>query len=254
MKSVAAMMGCIIILIAWELSSMFGLTSPLMMGNIPRPITIAKELLALFYSPVFYWHIFSSAMRVVGGFGFAFVLAIILALASIRFPTLVSVCVGPLESLRPIPLIAMVPIVTLTIPSNEFSIVAITFLASLFPLISSVRLALNQFPREYAELAKILNCTGFKFTANFFLPHLFPYIISGAITAMGTAWMGVITAEMMSGKSGIGFFTYDASSIMQHETMCAGIVAIGIIGWLSVRTVKTIQNAFSSRFPRGETC
>ena len=50
---------------------------------------------------------------------------------------------------------------------------------------------------------------------------------------MGVAWVSLIAAEMISGQYGIGYFTWEAYSLVQYPDIALGMIAIGVLGLLS---------------------
>jgi NitT/TauT family transport system permease protein len=72
------------------------------------------------------------------------------------------------------------------------------------------------------------------------LPGAFPSIVTGLSIGMGTAWFSLITAEMVSGNYGIGYFTWEAYTLQNYPNIVLGMVIIGLLGMLSSGLLKFI--------------
>ena len=62
------------------------------------------------------------------------------------------------------------------------------------------------------------------------LPGALPNIVTGIRTGLGFAWRGLIAAEMISGQFGIGYFTWEAYSLVQYPDIALGMITIGVLG------------------------
>ena len=66
-----------------------------------------------------------------------------------------------------------------------------------------------------------------------YLPSSLPQIFTGLAIGMGVAWVSLIAAEMISGQFGIGYFTWQAYSLVQYDDIALGMLTIGVLGLLS---------------------
>jgi NitT/TauT family transport system permease protein len=62
------------------------------------------------------------------------------------------------------------------------------------------------------------------------LPGALPDIFTGLTVGMGSAWISLIAAEMISGQYGIGYFTWQAYSLVDYPDIVLGMVTIGALG------------------------
>jgi len=116
----------------------------------------------------------------------------------------------PLEVLRPIPAVAWIPLAILMFPSSELSMMFITFTGALFPiLLNTVHGVEGVDPRLIAS-ARSLGAGNRTILGEIILPGAGPNIVTGAAIGMGTAWFCLVTAEMISGQYGIGYFTWES--------------------------------------------
>ena len=59
---------------------------------------------------------------------------------------------------------------------------------------------------------------------------------------MGVAWVSLIAAEMISGQFGIGYFTWEAYSLVQYADIALGMITIGVLGLLSSLLIRIVGN------------
>jgi NitT/TauT family transport system permease protein len=66
-----------------------------------------------------------------------------------------------------------------------------------------------------------------------YFPATMPYVFTGLTVGMGVAWVSLIAAEMISGQFGIGYFTWEAYSLVQYSDIALGMICIGVLGLAS---------------------
>lgn len=218
-------------LLAWQAASTyhtnFGFIT---FANVPPPTEVAEAAIELSQSPKTLSHVTNSLRRVAIGFSIAAVLGIALGLAIGRSRRIGDVLLPPLELLRPIPAVAWIPLAVLMFPSSEGSMIYITFLGALFPiLLSTIHGVENVDPRLIAS-AKSLGGTRPAILREVILPGAAPAIVTGLAIGMGTSWFCLVTAEMISGQFGIGYHTWESYVIQRYPDIVVGMVVIGILG------------------------
>ena len=70
------------------------------------------------------------------------------------------------------------------------------------------------------------------------LPGTLPSIVTGLSIGMGTSWFSLVTAEMISGQFGIGYYTWEAYTLQQYPKIVLGMVTIGVLGMGSSFLIK----------------
>jgi NitT/TauT family transport system permease protein len=73
-----------------------------------------------------------------------------------------------------------------------------------------------------------------------YFPSCLPSIFTGLAVGMGVAWVSLIAAEMISGQFGIGYFTWEAYSLVQYADISLGMICIGVLGLLSSLLVRML--------------
>ncbi len=239
----AVLLGAISLLLfvlAWHLLTKYLVVLFVRFTNVPAPLAVYASFVKAIHDPHFLMHIALSCRRIFLGFSLAALVGVPLGLVMGRFK-LVHEAVFPVaEVLRPIPAIAWVPMAIMLWPTNEQSIVFITFLGSFFPILVNT---LHGMSLVDPVLVRAAQCLGARERAIFrevYFPASLPHIFTGLTVGMGVAWVSLIAAEMISGQYGIGYFTWEAYSLVQYADIALGMITIGVLGLVSSLLVRAI--------------
>jgi len=135
-----------------------------------------------------------------------------------------------LEILRPIPAVAWIPLAILMMPTEESSIIYITFLGALFPIVLNTIHGVEQTPEVLVRAALTLGANRMQVFCHVIIPAAFPSIAAGLAIGMGVAWFSLLAGEIISGQYGIGYFTWNAYSLINYHDIVVGMLAIGVGG------------------------
>jgi NitT/TauT family transport system permease protein len=228
-------------LLAWHWASTRKLDLGLItFGNVPAPLDVLRAGWDLLHSPLLARHVGASVARVFGGFIAAAIAGIVLGLAIGRSRRAADVLMPPLEMLRPIPAVAWIPLAILMFPSSELSMVFITFTGALFPILLGTVHGVEQIDARLLASARSLGCKRLPLFFEVILPGAAPAIVTGLAIGMGTAWFCLVTAEMISGQFGIGYYTWASYTIQNYAEIVVGMLVIGLLGMGSSALVKHI--------------
>jgi NitT/TauT family transport system permease protein len=230
----------LVFLLAWHLLTKYRVVFFVRFTNVPSPLAVYASFVKAIHDPHFLMHIALSCRRIFLGFSLAALVGVPLGLVMGRFK-LVHETVFPMaEVLRPIPAIAWVPMAIMLWPTNEQSIVFITFLGSFFPILVNT---LHGMSLVDPVLVRAAQCLGARERAIFrevYFPSSLPHIFTGLTVGMGVAWVSLIAAEMISGQYGIGYFTWEAYSLVQYADIALGMITIGVLGLASSLLVRAL--------------
>ena len=178
----------------------------------------------------FYIHILVSMRRIAYAYGLATGLGVLLGLIMGRSKLSRDILMPYLEILRPIPAVAWIPLAILMMPTEESSIVYITFLGALFPIVLNTIHGVEQTPEVLVRAARTLGASRLQVFWYVVIPAALPSIAAGLAIGMGVAWFSLLAGEIISGQYGIGYFTWEAYSLVQYADIALGMIAIGVLG------------------------
>jgi nitrate/nitrite transport system permease protein len=176
------------------------------------------------------WNVLMSLQRVAIGFGLAAAVGIPAGFAIGRFEFL-SRMFNPLISLlRPVSPLAWLPIGLLVFKgANPAAIWTIVF-CSIWPMIINTAVGVQRVPQDNMNEARLHNHTHSNIDTNILFPAVLPYLLTGVRLAVGTAWLVIVAAEMLTGGVGIGFWIWDEWNNLNVASIIIAIFVIGIVG------------------------
>ncbi|WP_043162583.1 ABC transporter permease [Bradyrhizobium sp. Ai1a-2] len=223
-----SILGCIAL---WQLASSLHLNLGVVtFRNVPPPTEVAESAIVLLRSPKLMAHVGSSLWRVFAGYGAAVVIGVVFGFAIGCSRAASDLLLPPLELLRPIPAVAWIPLSILVFPSSELSMIFITFIGALFPIILNTVHGVTNIDRRLVASARSLGGRPAAILREVVLPGAAPSIVTGLAIGMGTSWFCLVTAEMISGQFRIGYYTWEAYTLQNYADIIVGMLVIGLLG------------------------
>lgn len=246
LTSVAAAIGL------WQLLTAGHVRLWLRFDTLPTVTEIVSALTCRLHTDEYWLDLGQSLIRILTGFGLAAVIGVATGVLLAR-SRLFSDLLGPLTELaRPIPAIAVVPVAILLFPTDEAGIVFITFLAAYFPIMVSTRHAVRALPTLWEDSVRTLGGNRWDVLTQVVLPGILPGVFGGLSVGMGVAWICVISAEMISGRLGVGYRTWQAYTVLAYPDVFVGIITIGVLGFATAAAVELVGRRVTRWLPRGE--
>jgi NitT/TauT family transport system permease protein len=218
------------VVLAWHLATTYRLEAYVRFNNIPTPAAVFETMLEVNQSPKFVTNIGISLRRILLGFAVATVLGVALGILVGRYRWVRRLSFPALEVFRPIPAIAWVPMSIMLWPDNEVSIVFITFLGAFFPILLNTIHGVEAIDPVLLRAARSLGAGERAVLTQVVLPGALPHVFTGLAVGMGVAWVSLIAAEMISGQFGVGYFTWEAYSLVDYPAIVLGMITIGFLG------------------------
>lgn len=208
--------------------------------NVPAPSEVLPALLNLLQSPKVVDHVLNSLYRVFGGFLGATLAGTILGLWIGRSRWAADLFLPPLEVLRPIPGVAWIPLAILMFPSSELSMIFITFMGALFPILLNTIHGVGGIDPRLVSTARSLGASRTRLYLEVILPGALPSLVTGLSIGMGTSWFCLVTAEMIAGQYGIGYYTWESYNLQRYADIVVGMLLIGVFGMGSSVLVRKL--------------
>lgn len=227
-------------LACWHYASSKGLTLYVRFEQIPGPLKVGEALINQLQHVAFYLHIGASLQRIAISYSLAAGIGIMLGLLMGRSRFIRDLIFPYVEILRPIPGVAWIPLAILLWPTEEGSIIYITFLGALFPIILNTLHGVEQTPEVLVRAAQSLGASRMCIFRHVVLPGALPSICAGLAIGMGVSWFSLLAGEIISGQYGIGYFTWNAYSIINPPDIIVGMLTIGLLGAATTALVHLI--------------
>lgn len=177
-----------------------------------------------------YINIFASLKNVFVGFVLAFIIAIFLNMILYEYKKIAKIVYPVIELLRPIPNAGWVPIAVISCSTIEGSILFITFVGAFFPLFLNIHRALENVPNSYLNISKLYKMNKSDKMKKVVIPSILPDVFTAMMLGISGGWLSVIMAEMISGKVGLGYYTWKSYTLLAYEKVLLGIILMGLLG------------------------
>ncbi|SEB17014.1 nitrate ABC transporter permease [Variovorax sp. YR216] len=241
-------LGIALLILVWELVAMKSTT------GFPTPLATWQQAVQVFSDPFYSkgpndqgvgWNVLSSLRRVALGFGLAALVGIPAGFAIGRFEFL-SRMFNPLISLlRPVSPLAWLPIGLLVFKGANPAAIWTIFICSIWPMIINTAVGVQRVPSDYMNVARVLDLSEWKIFTRILFPAVLPYMLTGVRLAVGTAWLVIVAAEMLTGGVGIGFWVWDEWNNLNVANIIIAIFVIGIVGLVLEFALIKVATAFT---------
>ena len=248
MRVLPPFLGFGLLVLVWEIVAMKSTT------GFPTPLATWQQALTVFSDPFYSkgpndqgvgWNVLSSLQRVALGFGLAAAVGIPAGFAIGRFEFL-SRMFNPLISLlRPVSPLAWLPIGLLVFKGANPAAIWTIFICSIWPMVINTAVGVQRVPSDYMNVAKVLNLSEWKILTKILFPAVLPYMLTGVRLAVGTAWLVIVAAEMLTGGVGIGFWVWDEWNNLNVANIIIAIFVIGIVGLVLEFALIKLATAFT---------
>jgi NitT/TauT family transport system permease protein len=212
---------------------------------LPSPADIAQQGVLLakegYIGTPLYEHVLASLLRTFVGFICGAVLAVPLGL-SLGYSDRVYAIVSPfLSALRPIPVIAYIPLVILWFGIGEFSKILLIALTAFLYITVNAAAGVRSISIDLIRASQSLGVTNRQLFMHVILPGSLPYIFTGLKVGAAISWAVVVAAELVAAQRGLGYMIMDAATFFRIPTVYVGIVLIGVIGFGIERAIAVLE-------------
>ncbi|MDR6396521.1 nitrate/nitrite transport system permease protein [Herbaspirillum seropedicae] len=247
MRVAPPLLGLALLVLVWQIIA-------LKTSSFPTPWVTLKEAGVMFADPFYRnspndqgigWNVLASLQRVGMGFGLAALVGIPLGFAIGRVEFLARMF-GPIISLlRPVSPLAWLPIGLLVFKSANPAAIWSIFICSIWPMIINTAVGVQRVPQDYMNVARVLNLSEWKVLTKILFPSVLPYMLTGVRLSIGTAWLVIVAAEMLTGGVGIGFWVWDEWNNLNVPHIIIAIVVIGVVGLVLEQLLVALAKAFT---------
>ncbi len=221
------------ILAFWE----FGVRS-FAPNYVARPSRTLPAVLPVLQRPDF-WNAFNGTMTaMVQGLLLAVVAALVVGLAMGQVRWVGWSLRGYTNAFFSLPMIAVVPLITMWTGYSDSARLAIVVFAAYFPMVLNVYDGARSVSGHYLEVAKSYRAPRLSVWIGVVLPASIPYLIAGFRLASGRALVAAVVAEYLVSIEGLGFFVLINARSFRHDEAMVGVFALMAVGILLISLAK----------------
>jgi NitT/TauT family transport system permease protein len=218
----------------------------------PKPLDVGRGIIELIRKGLLGKYVVASLFRVTWGFLLAVLVGVPFGLWLGWYPLARSAFNPLIQAFRPISPIAWIPVAILWFGVSDAAPVFLIFLASVFPITVAATAAVQNVHTVHIRAAQNFGLSRWELFRRVILPATLPQILTGLRIALGVAWLVVVAAEMIAVNSGLGYLIIDARNAgRRYDLVVAGMVLIGLIGWLLDMLMRQIERIPSVRWAYG---
>lgn len=235
---VTALIIPVILIVLWQLAANNGLIN---IQLFPSPARIWQAFVKSVETGKLQANILISLKRVLVGYLYGAALGVIIGVVfglSKKTYRLFSLL---LEILRPIPIIAWVPVLIMIFGIGELSKIIVIVIGSFWSIFLNTYDGIRNVDTKYLEVANMFMKTKLEIVFRVMLPAALPGIFTGLRIGIGSAWISVIGAELIASSAGLGYMISYSREMAQPANMYVSVFIIGIIGYLINVILKLIE-------------
>jgi ABC-type nitrate/sulfonate/bicarbonate transport system permease component len=247
-KALFAVISLSLFLLAWHVSVGTFFNSAL----VASPAETFSKAWSMLLSGELLLHVGVSLKRVLIGYVLGCLLGI-LAGAMIGRYRLVRELTDPvLEIVRPISPVALVPLAMLWFGIGELSKYFIIVYATVVVVLLNTAAGVSRTPLTRIRAARCLGANDYQLFRKVILPSAVPYILTGMRIALGFSFMGIVAAELIGAREGIGFLIMNSQMLMQTAQLFVGLLTLGVVGLLVDRVFRAILARSMRRYMQSD--
>ncbi len=188
-------------------------------------------------------HMVASLERIVQGSIIAFITGVPMGIG-IGYSKLARNILDPIiEIIRNMPPMAWIPLAIFIFVTGGS--IFIVFIGMVFPIILNTVHGVRSIDERLIDAAKTLGASETQVVRKVVIPSAFPSIIAGTRIGLGVGWMAIVAAEMViKNPVGLGYFIWITGDLGQYAEMVAGMIVIGVIGFVMNISILLLQRRF----------
>jgi taurine transport system permease protein len=202
---------------------------------LPAPEAVVSRLVEIasegYQNSTLWQHLGMSLFRVIAGFFFGALIGIPLGYAMGLSDWFRGWFDPIVEFMRPVPPLALIPLVIIWAGIGEVGKIILLFLAALWIMTIAARSGVSGVKLSKVHAAYSLGASKWQVLRYVIIPNSLPDIFTGARVAMGVCWGTVVAAELVAAEQGAGMMIMVASKFQLTDIVIMGIILIGIIGY-----------------------
>ena len=217
----------LVLVLLWQAASMAGLIAPRTLAAPSTILVTAWELLVTGELPR---HLLVSLGRVATGLAIGVSAGVALALVAGLSRLGEEVVDAPMQMLRTLPFLALVPLFILWFGIGETPKIALVALGSAFPVYLTLFAGIRGVDPKLAEAGRVFGLDRAGLVRHVILPGALPSGLVGLRYALGSAWLSLVIAEQINATAGIGFLINDARDFLRTDVIVVGLLVYALLG------------------------
>lgn len=248
-RAVAPWLAPLGLVVLWELLSRTGVIPDKLM---PSPLAVVLATIESVRHGQLLTHLAVSGLRATGGLAIGASIGIALGLAVGLSRGLQLLLDSPLQMLRAVPALALVPLVILWLGLGEAAKLFIVAVTVVFPVYLNTLHGVRSVDPQLMEMARVYGLRGWALHREIVLPGALPSILVGLRFALGLSWLVLIIAEHIGATRGLGYVAVNAREFMQMDVLVMTIALWAVLGVLADVLARRLERWLLPWQPRAQ--
>ena len=226
------------LVLLWQAASAAGL---LPARTLASPLQILATGWGLLASGELPWHLAVSLGRVAAGLAIGLAAGAGLALVAGLSRLGEDVVDAPVQMLRTLPFLALVPLFILWFGIGETPKIALVALGTAFPIYLNLFAGIRGVEPRLAEMGRVFGLDRAGLIRHIVLPGALPSALVGLRYSLGVAWLSLVVAEQVNAGAGIGYLINDARDFLRTDVILVGLLLYALLGLGADALVRTLE-------------
>jgi sulfonate transport system permease protein len=148
---------------------------------------------------------------------------------------------APLQMLRTLPFLAVVPLFILWFGIGELPKVALVTLGAMFPVYLNLFAGIRGVDPKLIEAARVFGLSRLGLIRRVILPGALPQLLVGIRYALGVSWLSLVVAEQINANAGIGHLINDARDFLRTDVIVVGLMVYALLGLGADALVRALE-------------
>jgi sulfonate transport system permease protein len=215
------------LLALWQIGCATGFISS---RTLAAPSQVIASFMDLTADGALQHHLIVSLGRVAKGMAVALLVGGCLALAAGLSRAGEYIIDAPMQMLRTLPVLALIPFFIIWFGIGEVPKVALVAVAAVFPIYLTLYAGIRGVDPKLVELAKVIGLSRRGLIRHVILPGALPTALVGVRYSLGISWLILVAAEQVNATSGIGYLMNDARDFMRIDILVVGLLIYACLG------------------------
>ncbi|NUP41078.1 MAG: ABC transporter permease [Streptomyces sp.] len=148
---------------------------------------------------------------------------------------------APVQMLRTVPFVGLIPLFIIWFGIGEAPKVAIITLGVTFPLYLNVYAGIRGVDSQLIEAGESLGLSRWGLVRHVVLPGALPGALTGLRYSLGISWLALVFAEQVNADSGIGFLMVQARDFLRTDVIVVCLIVYAFLGLLADFIVRSLE-------------